>query len=135
MIAILTAFFLPFVIVGAIVYWPRAVNPTWLPKKAILAQMGEPRPLPMGASEFKEWSDRIIAGAMIPTADHDSLVAALATMLMSLGPTEDHKPDAYFIHALRKAATNEVAHSMFQAIKVKKAEELERDKQGVAVAT
>ena len=104
--------------------WLEVFNPfrnsIYTPKGKILSQMQEPRPLPMGATEFQEWSDRIIAGAMIPTADEDSLRAALATMLMSLGPTEDHKPDAFFIHSLRKAAANEVAHSVFQDIKKKK---------------
>jgi len=98
-------------------------NSVYTTKKTILQQMNEPRPLPMGVTEFKEWTDRIISGALIPTSDKDSLVAALAAMLMNLGPTEDHKPDAYFIHALRKAATNEVAHAMFQEIKKKKQDE------------
>ena len=98
------------------------VNPEWTPKETILDQMHEPRPLPMGQKEFVEWSDRIISGALIPCEDKDSLVAALAAMLMQLGPTESHKPDAYFIHALRKAAANEVAHANFQAIKKRKEE-------------
>ena len=91
-------------------------------RKTILDQMNEPRPLPMGQKEFVAWTDRIISGALIPCEDWDSLVAALSAMLMQLGPTESHKPDAYFIHALRKAAVNEVAHSNFQAIKKRKEE-------------
>jgi hypothetical protein len=83
----------------------------------IREQMNEPRPLPMGQKEFVEWTDRIISGALIPCDDRDSLVGALAAMLMQLGPTESHKPDAYFIHALRKGAVNEVAHANFQQIK------------------
>jgi hypothetical protein len=109
-------------------------NSVFTPKSAIIDQMNTPRPLPMGVTEFKEWSERIIAGALIPTEDKDSLTAALASMLMSLGPTEDHKPDAYFIHALRKAATNEVAHAMFQEIKKRKQaqEDAEANKQEAA---
>lgn len=103
----------------------KPANTKWTRKTTIVDQMNEPRPLPMGVTEFNEWCDRIISGALIPTDDRDSLVAALASMLMSLGPTEDHKPDAYFIHALRKAATNEVAHHMFQDIKRKKQAELD----------
>jgi hypothetical protein len=109
------------------VFYPRKVNPKWLPKRAIVAQMTEARPLPMGVTEFNEWSERIIAGAMIPTEDKDSLTAALASMLMALGPTEDHKPDSYFIHALRKAATNEIAHAMFTQIKQKKMAEIKAE--------
>lgn len=79
----------------------------------ILSQMAEPRPLPIGVSEFLEWSDRIISGAMLP-ADHEDQRYALAGTIMHLGPTEDHKPDAYFIHMLRKAAVNQVAHAFMQ---------------------
>ena len=104
----------------AYLFAPKKVNPTWLPKSSIVNQMNEPRPLPMGQKEFGEWSERIISGALIPTDDIDSLKAILATMLMQLGPTESHKPDAYFIHSLRKAAVNEVAHANFTAIKAAK---------------
>ena len=96
------------------------INSERTSKPTIMAQMNEPRPLPMGQKEFVEWTDRIISGALIPCDDRDSLVAALSAMLMQLGPTESHKPDAYFIHSLRKAATNEVAHANFQALKKKK---------------
>ena len=92
--------------------------------KTITQQMNEPRPLPMGQKEFVEWSDRIISGALIPCDDRDSLVAVLAAMVLALGDTESHKPDAYFIHRLRKAAANEVAHANFQAIKKRKEEKL-----------
>ena len=67
------------------------------------------------------------------TEDETSLKAALAAMLMALGPTEDHKPDSFFIHSLRKAAANEVAHSVFQQIKRdKEAKESEKEIQGVS---
>jgi len=98
-------------------YYPKAANNTLTTKNTILRQLNEPRPLPLGAKEFKEWSDRIISGAMIPTDNPDSLRAALAVMLQSLGPQESHKPDAYFIHSLRKAAVNEVARHVFTEIK------------------
>lgn len=95
-------------------------NSVYTTKNTIVSQMNQPRPLPLGQKEFVEWSDRIISGALIPCDDKDSLVAALAAMLMQLGPTESHKPDAYFIHSLRKAAANEVAHANFQMIKKRK---------------
>jgi hypothetical protein len=77
----------------------------------IKGQLLEPMPLPMGRQEFEEWSDRIIAGALI-TADKDSIRFALANMILTLGPTESHKPDAYFIHSLRKVAVNQVADAI-----------------------
>lgn len=88
------------------------------PKETIIDQMNEPRPLPMGRKEFDEWSDRIISGALLPPSKEDSAILletqkfALASMIMHLGPTESHKPDAFFIHSLRKGAINQVAHAV-----------------------
>lgn len=62
----------------------------------------------MGRQEFEQWSDRIIGGAMV-TADAPSQKFVLANMILALGPTESHKPDAHFIHSLRKFAANQVA--------------------------
>src|SRR4051812_5723307 len=93
-------------------------------RDSIVAQMGEPMPLPMGRTEFEAWAARIISGALIPDEngkvlqdlDHkayqklfESQKFALAGLLMGLGPTESHKPDAYFIHALRVSAVKQVA--------------------------
>lgn len=102
------------------------------PKEVILDQMNEPRALPMGKAEFISWSDRIISGALIPNEkgltalDSDTLWEghhrwqifvdsqrfALANLLLHLGPTESHKPDAFFIHSLRKFAVNQVADAV-----------------------
>ena len=90
-------------------------NFSWVPKKVIVDQMLEPRALPMGRSDFEEWSNRIISGALVPGGEenkevfHESQKFALANMILHLGPTESHKPDAFFIHALRKVAVNQVA--------------------------
>lgn len=105
------------------------INPVNTPVKTIVGQMNEPRPLPMGQKEFVEWSDRIISGACIPCDDRDSLIGALAAMIMQLPGTESHKPDAYFIHTLRKAAANEVAHANFQALKKRKEEKAIAEKE------
>ncbi len=86
------------------------------PQAVIAVQLTEPRELPMGRKAFHEWSDRIIAGAMI-TADPQSLKFALSDLLLHLGPTESHKPDAFFIHSLRKFAVNQVAIAMRQELK------------------
>lgn len=88
------------------------------PVNVILDQLNEPRPLPMGRKEFEEWSDRIISGALLPGGAEDpqafaeSQKYALANCLMHLGPTESHKPDAFFIHSLRKFAINQVADTV-----------------------
>lgn len=92
----------------------------------ILDQMNESRPLPMGVQEFQEWSERIISGALLPGGEEDPIIFqesqryALANMLLHLGPTESHKPDAYFIHSLRKVAINQVADSIRRELYEKK---------------
>jgi len=88
----------------------------------------EPRPLPMGRKEFEEWSDRIIAGAMVGATPR-SLKWTLAGCIMHLGPTEDHKPDIYFIKQLRKFAANQTAHMMMEEIKADAKRELEEANQ------
>jgi hypothetical protein len=96
------------------------------PVSTIKAQMSEPRPLPLGKQEFEEWSDRIISGALIPGVTAESQKWALANGLLHLGPTESHKPDAFFIHTLRKNCINQVAFAMMEEIKdAQKAREAE----------
>jgi hypothetical protein len=106
------------------------------PAGVIVDQMNEPRPLPMGRKELETWANRIVSGALIPNEDGfrafhdedkatteqveklkifaDGQMTAVAEMILHLGPTESHKPDAYFIHALRKGAANQVAHAYYQ---------------------
>lgn len=94
------------------------------PINTIINQMNESRPLPMGRQAFEEWANRIMSGALVPHGDlpgddyllRESQKHAIASMIMHLGPTESHKPDAYFIHGLRKAAANQVAYVMMQEI-------------------
>jgi hypothetical protein len=102
----------------------------WKQKAPTIDQIGkqllEKRPLPQGANEFEEWSDRIISGALI-TADTMSLKYALANMIMHLGPTESHKEDAFFIHNLRKSAANQVAHAKIEEYKAAYNERVAKD--------
>lgn len=93
----------------------KAKNTDETTTETILGQMAEPRPLPMGRQEFEDWSDRIISGALV-NADVVSQKYCLANLLLHLGPTEDHKPDAFFIHSLRKFAVNQVADAIRQEI-------------------
>lgn len=66
------------------------------------------RALPVGVTEFHEWSDQIILGACL-MATAESQKFALANMLLSLPATTAHESDAYFIACLRKTAVNQVA--------------------------
>lgn len=104
------------------------------PPSVILNQMNERRPLPVGIAEFDVWSDRIISGTLLP-ADNDSMKFALSTMLLHLGPQEDHREDAYFIHSLRKSAVNQIAHAKMKELKdaaTKRLEELQAQAQDKA---
>lgn len=86
----------------------RGHNTAETPASVITDQLHELRPLPMGMADFMLWSDRIIAGAMVSALVDDQRYV-LANEILQLKPTEDHKPDAYFIHLLRKLAANQVA--------------------------
>ncbi len=111
----------------------KIVNDDLYPIEGILDQMKEPRPLPMGMKAFEEWSDRIISGALLPGGEDNPKVFiedqkfALASMLMHLGPTESHKPDIYFIHALRKGAVNQIAHAVIMNTKAKQKARIEAE--------
>jgi hypothetical protein len=82
----------------------------------IKAEMLERRALPIGRTQFEEWSDRIIQGAMVDASTR-SQKWMLAETLLHLNPTEAFKEDAHFILKLRKAAVNETANAMMVEIK------------------
>lgn len=88
------------------------------PVSVILDQMHEPRPLPLGMTEFEEWSDRIISGALI-SCDVDSQKFACASMLKMMGATEDHKEDVFFIKSLRRSAIQQIADAKLRELKDK----------------
>ena len=119
-------------------------NPKSLPPKAIVDQMTESRPLPIGRTEFQDWSDRIISGALVehdPSMDEQvfrkNQKIVLANMIVCLGPTESHKPDAHFIHGLRMAAVKQTAHMMGTEIREELKPKLEAvpDEQGGKLLT
>ncbi len=88
-------------------FWKFAMR--FAPKWLVKYELNGKRPLPLGAKEFEEWSDRIISGACIPGATPESIKFALADQLLHLGPTVDFECDLYFIKCLRKFAINQVA--------------------------
>lgn len=86
-------------------------NSKLTPASVIQSQLQEKRPLPTGVTEFHEWADRIISGALL-TATPESQKFALANTLINLGPTVAYETDHYFISVLRKHAVNQVADAM-----------------------
>jgi hypothetical protein len=81
----------------------------------------------MGVKEFEDWSDRIISGALLHGVHLESQKATLASLLLHLGPQEDHKADAFFIHSLRKLAVNQVADAMFRGYRESTKKRLEEE--------
>lgn len=77
-----------------------------------------PCPLPVGMTEFEEFSNSVIelSGEY---ADRDSMKYAIASMIIHLGPQRSHVAKNYFVRSLRKAAANQVASQVFQDIKQK----------------
>lgn len=99
------------------------------PKKVILDQLNEPRPLPMGRTEFEEFFERIKSGANIPGLTDDSYRFVLADRIMHLTATDSHMCDGYFIKALRKYAANQVCHAvLWELQEAKKKRALEEAK-------
>lgn len=107
-------------------------NLSFTPKSVVIDQINEPRPLPIGMKEFDDWSDRIISGALVP-ATVETQKATLAGMIMHLGPQESHKPDAFFIHGLRKLAANEIANAVFFRIQKQVKERLAKEEAEQAI--
>lgn len=85
-----------------------------------------PRPLPLGRQEFYDWSDRIISQCG-DFADAESMRFVLATNVLHLGQQTAYKSDEFFIRTLKKAAANQVSSQIFQEIKVKQAEQREKE--------
>lgn len=101
---------------------------------SIKENLREARPLPIGVTEFNEWSDRIIQGAMIKATD-DSLKFSLAAMLLQLGQREIFKDDHYFICALRKVATDQTAQYVMSEMKKERAERILKESSNPGAVT
>jgi len=80
-----------------------------------------PRQLPVGKTEFENWSDRVLSQCG-KYADPDSMKFALCSQIMHLGSQQSKVSDQFFIRSLRKAAANQVASQFFQDIKNKQLE-------------
>jgi len=92
-------------------FWDKKkpANTKFTSKETIVNQINEPRPLPMNSDEFHIWAKRIISGALVPRATVESQKWVLANLLLHVDSTQSFKPDAFFIHSLRKNAVNETA--------------------------
>jgi hypothetical protein len=80
-----------------------------------------------GVTEFNAWADSIIEIGAFPTQHRDSIVFALASMVMHLGQSgflNAYKPKMYFILAVRAGAAKQIASAVFQEIKLRQQAEL-----------
>lgn len=77
-----------------------------------------PSKLPVGMSEFEEFSNSILALSG-KYADEDSLKFAIASMIIHLPAGKGSAPKNFFVRSLRKSAANQVASQVFQDIKAR----------------
>lgn len=75
-----------------------------------------PTPLPVGMTEFMDWSDSILELAG-DYADEDSMRFVIASMVIHLGPQKSSIAKNYFVRSLRKTAANQVASQVFLDVK------------------
>lgn len=89
-------------------------------------------PLPVGIKQFEEFSERIIkkSGAF---ADRDSMLFAIASILIHADASKGSLPDSYFIGRLRKSAANQVASQVFQEVKQRQAEKAKQEAEVTAL--
>lgn len=96
-------------------------------KSQTLEELNEPRPLPMGRTEFENWSDRIIAAAMVPGVTKESQKAVLGERLLHVPPDKSFIADSHFVQTLRRVAVNQVGHAMFEEYRAIEKERIKRE--------
>lgn len=89
-----------------------------------------PTQLPVGMTEFQEWSDSILSLSKVP--DNDSTRFAIAVMILHLNASEDRKPKHYFVKCLNKSATNECGNAIAMALKEKQKQAAQAEDQRLA---
>lgn len=86
----------------------------WFKAKLIL------KPLPMNMPQFEDWSRRIIREASLPTDNIDTQQFALAGLILQSSPTEFFRPDEYYVNALRKSASDQLAMQVIEDLREKR---------------
>lgn len=83
-----------------------------------------PTKLPVGVTEFELFCDEVIelSGQY---ADRDSMVFAIASMLIHAPHDKGALSKHYFVVRLRKSAANQIASQAFQDIKIKQSKPAE----------
>ena len=76
-----------------------------------------PRLLPQTDSAFDALVARVCAAAGVPVTD--SLINAIASMLMHLGPQTAIKADLYFILTIKRAVASQTAYTAIEAVRAR----------------
>lgn len=80
-----------------------------------------PRMLPQTDSEFDALVARVTAVAGVPVTD--SLINAIGSMLMHLGPQTAFKADLYFILTIKRAVASQTAYTAIEAVRARAKDE------------
>lgn len=78
-----------------------------------------PSRLPVGMTEFDAWAEKIASTYQLPTKDLESVKFTLASIVIHLGPSDDKKPNWFFVKQLRAASAKQIAGAAFYEIKQK----------------
>lgn len=78
----------------------------------------------MNMPQFTEWSTRIINKAELPTENIETQMFALAGMILQSDPTQFFRPDEYYVDALRKAASDQLATQVIEDLREKRQQRL-----------
>lgn len=89
-----------------------------------------PQKLPIGMTDFYLWADDVIELSGLP--NNESVVFALATMVLHLPPTACYKSKEYFIRSLLKTASNQIAHGVMQELKDKQVAKAKAEQEAAA---
>lgn len=76
-----------------------------------------PSRLPVGMTEFDQWSDSFSDIFDMPTSNKESIKFTLASIIMHLGAQDAYKSKFYFYLTMKAGAAKQVAGSYFYEIK------------------
>lgn len=84
----------------------------------------EDRKLPVGMKDFDQLIQDLkdAYGDELPTTDDDSLRFVLSATIMHLTQDDSHKSLEFFYKRIVAGASKQIAHAVFQAVKIKQQE-------------
>lgn len=89
-----------------------------------------PTRLPIGMTEFNDWTSSIVNTFDLP--DNDSTRFGLAVMITHLQPTEFTKSKRYFAISVKKSMANQIAFANMEELKAKQKAQIAAEQAAVA---